>query len=164
MNAGARAASGDFLLFLHADTCLPLDGDRDVLAAIEDKPLAWGRFDIAIGGVHPLLPVIAAAMNIRSRLTGISTGDHSLFLTRQAYNAIGGFPEIALMEDIEMTRRLKRIAAPVCLRKRATTSGRRWDNDGLLPTMLLMWRLRLAYFCGAKPERLALRYGYPAGS
>ncbi len=99
-------------------------------------------------------------MNTRSRLTGIATGDQAMFVTRDAFNAVGGFPEIALMEDITLARRLKRISPPLCLSARVTTSGRRWERRGVLRTILLMWRLRLAYFFGAKPDDLARRYGY----
>jgi rSAM/selenodomain-associated transferase 2 len=160
MNAGAAAANGSVLLFLHADTRLPEDADRIVARHIGDRRVAWGRFDIAIEGRSAFLPLIAATMNIRSRLTGIATGDQAIFMTRAAFEAAGGFPEIPLMEDVEMTKRLKRLAWPICLRERAATSGRRWDDNGPLRTMLLMWRLRLAYFLGAEPAALARRYGY----
>lgn len=159
MNAGAAAANGSVLLFLHADTRLPDSADRVVLASIGDYRLAWGRFDVAIEGRSALLPLIATMMNIRSRLTGIATGDQAIFMTRAAFDAAHGFPQIALMEDIEMTQRLKRLAACICLRPRAVTSGRRWDDNGPIRTVLLMWRLRLAYFFGAKPASLARQYG-----
>src|SRR4029077_3228285 len=106
----------------------------------------WGRFDVTIEGAHPLLRFVAASMNARSRLTGITTGDQAMFVTRDAFTTVGGFPPIALMEDIELSRRLKRISAPFCRRQRVTTSGRRWEKRGVLRTILLMWRLRLAYF------------------
>lgn len=158
MNAGAAVARGDILLFLHADTWIPPDADRIVLDGLASARRAWGRFDVAIEGSHPLLPVVAAAMNVRSRLTGIATGDQAIFVSRDAFNAMGGFPEIALMEDITLARNLKRVSRPLCLRARVTTSGRRWEQCGVARTILLMWRLRLAYFLGAKPEELARRY------
>lgn len=158
MNAGAAAARGDVLLFLHADTHLPADADRLVFDGLAQSGRVWGRFDVAIEGRHPLLPVVAAFMNARSRLTGIATGDQAMFMTRQAFGAAGGFPAIVLMEDVTLARDLKRITPPLCLRARAVTSGRRWESRGVLRTVLLMWRLRLAYFCGAKPEDLARRY------
>jgi rSAM/selenodomain-associated transferase 2 len=160
MNAGAAAANGTVLLFLHADTRLPDNADRMVVDAIGSNRVAWGRFDVTIEGRSILLPLIAAAMNIRSRVTGIATGDQAVFVTRTAFDAAGGFPDIALMEDIALTKRLGRLVHPVCLRARVTTSGRRWDDNGALRTVLLMWRLRLAYFFGAEPATLARRYGY----
>lgn len=158
MNAGAAAAQGDVLLFLHADTQLPPDADKLVIEGLAQTRRAWGRFDVAIDGAHPLLPVVAAFMNARSRLTGIATGDQAMFMTRAAFRAAGGYPDIALMEDIELARRLKRVSRPLCLSARVTTSGRRWEQRGVLRTIVLMWRLRLAYFFGAKPEALAERY------
>ncbi len=160
MNAGAAVARGDVLLFLHADTRLPPDADRTVREALARTGRAWGRFDVTIEGRHPLLPVIAAAMNSRSRLTGITTGDQAMFVTRAAFTAAGAFPAIALMEDITFARALKRISRPVSLRVRVTTSGRRWETRGVARTILLMWRLRLMYFFGATPDELALRYGH----
>jgi rSAM/selenodomain-associated transferase 2 len=160
MNAGAAIASADVLLFLHADTRLPPDADRLVLDGLARSRRAWGRFDVTIEGRHPLLPLVAASMNLRSRLTGITTGDQAMFMRREAFTAAGGFPEIALMEDITFARSLKRISPPLNLRARITTSGRRWEQRGVLRTVALMWRLRLAYFLGAAPDALAARYGY----
>ena len=150
MNAGARAASGDVLLFLHSDTQLPPRADELVL----NCP-AWGRFDVRIEGRHPLLRVVAWAMNLRSRLTGIATGDQAIFVRRDLFP---GYPEIPLMEDIALSRVLKRTDSPACLRERVVTSGRRWESRGVLRTILLMWRLRLLYFLGASPEALARKY------
>jgi len=158
MNNGAAAARGDVLLFLHADTRLPPDADRLVTDSLSKSGRAWGRFDVAIESSHPLLGIVAASMNARSRLTGIATGDQAIFVTREAFNAVGGFPDIALMEDIELSRRLKRLSRPLCLTARVTTSGRRWEKRGVVRTILLMWRLRLGYFLGAKSEELARRY------
>jgi len=160
MNAGAAAARGDVLLFLHADTSLPADADRLVLDGLAASGRPWGRFDVRITGHHPLLPVIAALMNLRSRLTGIATGDQAIFVDRGAFAAIGGFPDIALMEDIVLSRRLKRLGRPLCLTARALTSGRRWEKHGVVRTILTMWSLRLAFFLGAKPDKLAASYGY----
>ena len=160
MNAGAAAAQGDVLLFLHADTRLPPEADRLVVDALARTKRAWGRFDVTIAGRSPFLRVVAATMNLRSRLTGITTGDQAMFMTREAFVRAGGFPDIALMEDIVMSRRLKVVSPPACLRARVTTSGRRWDRDGVVRTILMMWRLRFAFFLGAEPARLARHYGY----
>jgi rSAM/selenodomain-associated transferase 2 len=160
MNAGAAAAAGDVLLFLHADTRLPPDADRAVVDALEQSQRAWGRFDVTIAGRSPLLRVVAPMMNLRSRATGIATGDQAMFMTREAFAQAGGFPDIPLMEDIVLSRRLKAVSLPACLHARVTTSGRRWDRDGVARTILTMWRLRFAFFLGAEPARLARQYGY----
>ena len=163
MNAGAAVAHGEMLLFLHADCTLPADGDRLIVDGLQTGGKHWGRFDVSLAGAHPLLGLIAYLMNRRSRLTGIATGDQGLFMTRGAFAGSGGFPAIPLMEDIAISRILKSRSAPLCLRARITASGRRWDERGVLRTVALMWRLRLAYFLGADPADLALRYdGYRA--
>jgi rSAM/selenodomain-associated transferase 2 len=160
MNAGAEKAHGDVLLFLHADTRLPEAAELAVIDGLARSGRAWGRFDVSIAGAHPLLKTVAWLMNARSRLTGIATGDQAIFAKREAFRAAGGFPPIALMEDIALCKRLKRAGRPLCLRARVVTSGRRWETNGVLRTMLLMWQLRLAYFLGADPAQLARRYGY----
>jgi rSAM/selenodomain-associated transferase 2 len=159
MNAGAAAAQGDVLLFLHADTRLPEGADRLVLDGLARSGRDWGRFDVRISG-GGLLGVVATMMNVRSSLTGIATGDQALFVTRAAFDAVGGFPPIALMEDVALSTRLKRIRRPLALRARVTTSARRWRAHGTLRTVLLMWRLRLRFFLGADPAKLARAYGY----
>lgn len=158
MNAGAAAARSEVLCFLHADSRLPEGADGLIIEGLARSRRSWGRFDVSIAGTHPMLQVIGWMMNRRSRLTGIATGDQGLFLTRSLFEAAGRFPEIALMEDIAFTRQLKRYGPPLCIAHRLTTSGRRWENHGLLRTVLLMWRLRLAYWLGADPDRLARQY------
>jgi rSAM/selenodomain-associated transferase 2 len=157
MNAGAQVARGDVLLFLHADTLLPPDADAIVARALQGGA-GWGRFDVAITGANPLLRVVACAMNARSRWSGIATGDQAMFMTREAFREAGGFPDIPLMEDLALSRALKRAGRPACLHERVATSGRRWERHGTLRTILLMWRLRLAYAAGADPRALAHRY------
>ncbi len=161
MNAGARAAlaqhEADALLFLHADTELPPAADRLVAQALAGGR-AWGRFDVRISGDSPWLAVVARLMNWRSRLTGIATGDQAIFVERSAWIALGGYAPQALMEDIEFCRRARALSRPACIAAPVSTSGRRWDRDGVWRTILLMWRLRAAYFFGADPERLARRY------
>ncbi len=157
MNAGARAAQSDLLVFLHVDTHLP----RGTLYQIEhhlNGKSSWGRFDVRIVGSSPWLKVISFCMNWRSRLTGIATGDQTIFMTREAFNKVGGFPEQPLMEDIEMSKRLKRLSPPVCLPERVVTSGRRWDQNGVWKTILQMWRLRWAYWRGVPASELARLY------
>jgi hypothetical protein len=97
-------------------------------------------------------------MNSRSRLTGIATGDQAIFVRREAFEASGGFPAIPLMEDVALSKILKRRSPPLCLRERVVTSGRRWQRHGTFRTIVLMWRLRLAFALGADPRRLARRY------
>ena len=159
MNAGAAVVRGDILLFLHADTLLPPGADQRVIAAVA-AGADWGRFDVRITGESLWLPLIAALMNRRSRLTGIATGDQAIFVRREVFAALGGFPAQPLMEDIELSRRLKAQSPPACLRERVLTSGRRWEKHGVLRTVLLMWSLRLRYFFGADPQTLARAYGY----
>lgn len=160
MNAGAALARGGVLLFLHADTVLPENADRLIVQGLAATGRHWGRFDITIAGNHPMLPVIAGLMNLRSRLTGIATGDQGMFVSSETFRVCGGFPDIPLMEDIALSRRLKRHGPPLCLKERALTSGRRWEQGGVFRTILLMWSLRAAFFFGADPARLARIYGY----
>ena len=163
MNAGAAKATCDVLLFLHADTALPREAERLVLDGLARSGRDWGRFDVTIAGRHPMLRLVAFMINLRSRITGIATGDQAIFVKREAFHAAGGFPDIPLMEDIALSKRLKRTSRALCLRERAVTSGRRWETHGVVRTILLMWRLRLAYFFGADPAILARRYRHDGG-
>jgi rSAM/selenodomain-associated transferase 2 len=162
MNAGAALASADFLLFLHADTVLPdaaVDTLRRLAARSERaRPWCWGRFDVRIVGRSPWLAVVGFMMNWRSRLTRVSTGDQALFMDRPLFDAVGGFPDQPLMEDVEICKRLRSLSAPVSLRLQVSTSGRRWDANGAWFTILLMWRLRWLYFRGESPQHLAELY------
>jgi rSAM/selenodomain-associated transferase 2 len=160
MNIGAAMAGGDVLLFLHADTRLPRNADRLVLDGLSRSKRVWGRFDIEIAGRHWLLPVVAWSTNLRSRLTGIATGDQAMFVTRRAFADAGAFPDIPLMEDVALSKTLKRVSRPLCIPERARTSGRRWEKHGVMSTIMLMWRLRLAYALGVEPAALARHYGY----
>lgn len=157
MNAGAALARADALLFLHADTRLPDGADAHVLQALAGGA-CWGRFDVRIEGRPWMLRVVAAMMNLRSRLSGIATGDQAIFVTRAAFERVGGFPVQPLMEDVEISRRLKALGRPACLRERVGTSGRRWEQRGVWRTIVLMWRLRWRYWRGEPAERLARAY------
>jgi hypothetical protein len=145
-------------MFLHADSLLPPDAASAIGSALAHGA-AWGRFDVAIRGKPRVLRVVAAMMNLRSRLTGIATGDQAMFVRRATFEAAGGFPAIPLMEDVALSSLLKRTAGrPACLRTRVTTSGRRWETHGTWRTIFTMWRLRLAYALGADPATLSRHY------
>lgn len=162
MNAGAAVAHGDIFLFLHADTTLPSSAEQAIESAIRRgggaQEYAWGRFDVCIAGPSFMMRVIASLMNWRSRITGIATGDQAMFVTRSAFESVGGFPDQPLMEDIELSRRLLALSKPICLTDRVVTSGRRWEAHGVWRTIWLMWRLRWAYWRGADAAELARLY------
>nr|WP_245748210.1 TIGR04283 family arsenosugar biosynthesis glycosyltransferase [Halopseudomonas yangmingensis] len=157
MNTGAAAAQGDWLLFLHADTRLP-DGFISLLQEAQDSGADWGRFDVQLEPSSALLRLVARMINLRSRLTGVCTGDQALFLRRRLFEQLGGYAEIPLMEDVELSKRLRRVSRPFCIATPLTTSSRRWQQHGTLRTILLMWQLRLLYWLGVAPERLAESY------
>ena len=157
MNAGAATARGAVLWFLHADTLAPSDADLTVLDSVT-KGALWGRFAVRLSGSHPALRIIERMMNLRSCLTAIATGDQGLFVRRDAFARVGGYRDLPLMEDIELSRALKRLGHPACLRQTVVTSSRRWEQHGIWRTVLLMWRLRLRWFLGADAESLARRY------
>ena len=159
MNAGAAACPANALLFLHADTQLPDNADALAQRAMLAQH-GWGRFDVHINSPTLMLRIVGGAMNLRSRWTGIATGDQAMFVRYELFSAVGGFPDIPLMEDIALSKALKKHGPPACLRQRVTTSARRWQRHGVWWTIWLMWRLRAAYFFGADPARLAAKYGY----
>lgn len=162
MNAGADVATGAILLFLHADTALPPDASSAILGALRAPDVAGGRFDVQFDSPRPIFRLIAGMMNLRSRLSGIFTGDQGIFVRRDIYDALGGFAEIPLMEDVEFSRRLKRQGRLACVRQRVTTSARKWEREGVFRTILLMWGLRLLYCVGAQPMLLhRWYYGRP---
>lgn len=161
MNVGAKAASGQVFWFLHADTRVPDKAARLITEALQQAG-SWGRFDVRLSGDKLLLRLVERMMNWRSRFTGVASGDQGMFVTRELFERVGGFAELPLMEDIDLSRRLKREQWPVCLRDTLTTSSRRWEQKGVLRTIALMWYLRLAYFLGVSPARLAMRYDQAA--
>jgi rSAM/selenodomain-associated transferase 2 len=158
MNYGAGRASGDVLLFLHADTRLPDSAFRDIATTLSGPDYLGGRFDVELEGKHWMLKVIGAMINTRSRLSKIGTGDQAIFVRRSVFEEIGGYPEIPLMEDIAFCRTLKRMGEIVCLTSRVVTSGRRWEIDGVWRTILKMWILKLLYLAGVSPNRLKQYY------
>ncbi len=158
MNAGAAAASGDLIVFLHADCVLPSDAEAKLSAlACRDRD-HWGRFDVRLDARAPVYRLIETSMNWRSRLTGIATGDQAIFVSRMLFESSGGYPYIALMEDIALSARLRRYMRPICLTTCVKTSARRWQRHGVVVTVLKMWCLRAAFFCGVSPDRLHAIY------
>ena len=157
MNIGARAARGRVLWFVHADTRVP-DKAAQVIIETVAHAAGWGRFDVRLSGDRLLFRLVERMMNWRSRFTGIATGDQGIFVTRELFERVGGFAALPLMEDIDLSRRLKREQRPLCLRDTLTSSSRRWEQKGIIRTSALMWVLRLAYFLGVPPARLAMHY------
>lgn len=157
MNAGARYSEGEVLVFLHADTCLPETFAAD-MAIFMSSPAQWGRFDVRFSHAGLAFRIISTMMNVRSRVTSVATGDQVLFFRRPFFRRIGGFPLIPLMEDIAISKKAKSVSIPYCARSRVTTSSRRWEQNGVIRTVLLMWMLRLAYVLGVPPQRLHAWY------
>ncbi|HDZ09163.1 TIGR04283 family arsenosugar biosynthesis glycosyltransferase [Pseudohongiella sp.] len=158
MNAGAAHAVGDILLFLHIDTLLPAQAADLVTAALADGAKCWGRFDVRLDGAHPAFAVIGRAMNLRSRLTAVATGDQAIFVRRAVFEQVGGYADVPLMEDVMISKTLRRLSRPACLSMPVISSSRRWQKHGIMTTVWLMWRLRLAFFLGASPASLHAQY------
>ena len=158
MNTGARQSSGDLLLFLHIDTILSRSGFDHLLESIKEGEDAWGRFNVRLSGEHKIFRVVETMMNWRSRITGIATGDQAIFVSRRLFDRVGGFSDIPLMEDVDISQRLKKIIRPICMKDIVTTSSRRWEMEGVYRTIWLMWRLRFSYWMGSDPARLVRKY------
>jgi len=158
MNAGASCATGDILLFLHADTLLPAGAVEAVRWACRSPAIIGGRFDVELAPSTPLLRLTALLMNWRSRISRIATGDQGIFVRRAIFERLGGYADLPLMEDIDLSRRLKRSGRLACLPQRVTTSARRWQTHGVIKTILLMWTLRALYWLGVAPVRLRRLY------
>jgi len=157
MNHGINAAQGDILLFLHADTRLPHDAVAEIINAVEDGYF-WGRFNVRLSGDQFMLRIIERMMNLRSCITGIATGDQAIFVSSESVDIVGDYPRIPLMEDVVFSKRLRNLGWPACLSQQVITSSRRWEDRGILRTVLSMWRLRLLFFFGVSAEKLAQQY------
>tara|TARA_R100001244_G_scaffold23821_1_gene24416 strand:- start:20595 stop:21287 length:693 start_codon:yes stop_codon:yes gene_type:complete len=157
MNAGAALARGDYLWFVHADTRIGAGSIQRLQDVLVERPV-WGRFDVRLSGRSLSLRLIGMMISVRSRLSGVASGDQGIFVARETFEALGGYADMPLMEDLQLSRRLKALARPYCLRPPLSTSSRRWERHGVWRTVLLMWRLRLAYYCGASPDQLARQY------
>jgi rSAM/selenodomain-associated transferase 2 len=160
MNEGAKVASGFIFLFLRPETTLPPDADTQVMYGRSRDTAVWGRFDLRIRGRHMLLPLVARFLNWRSRLSGTAAGDQAIFVQRESFFRVGGFRDIPVMADVDLSRRLKAITPPICVSSRVTVPGDRYDRDGVWKTLRRMSAMRWRYRMGAKPEALAKRYGY----
>jgi rSAM/selenodomain-associated transferase 2 len=158
MNAAAETAKGELLLFLHADTFLPENAAHLIIDGLKREGKSWGHFDVRLSGRHFLLRIVERLMNWRSRITGIATGDQAIFVRRDLFKTVGSFPDIDLMEDIALSKKLKSYGRPLSLKEQVVTSSRKWEKNGVLRTILKMWRLRLSYYLGADPSRLAQLY------
>ena len=158
MNYGARRATGDVLLFLHADTRLPPTAFDDIRGALADPRFVGGRFDIQLDGDHWMLRVVGAMISLRSRLSNVGTGDQAIFVRREMFQGMGGFPDIPIMEDVAFCRALKRLGEMACLRSKVITSARRWELDGVWRTIFRMWMLKSLYLMGVSPHRLKRYY------
>jgi len=156
MNLGAAQANRDILWFLHADTVIPEHAERYIINTLKNR--RWGRFDLKLSGDNFLLRIVEWMINHRSCWSGVATGDQGIFLTQKLFNKLDGLPEIALMEDIALSRKLKKVAAPGCIKHPLITSSRRWEKNGIVQTILLMWWLRFSYWLGVDPEKLVKLY------
>jgi len=159
LNAGVERSTGDVFLFLHADTQLPNHFDAMIFERIAKNPMkGWGFFSIKLSGQRLIFQVIAKLINVRSKFTSIATGDQCLFVTRNAFHQINGYKSIPLMEDVDFTKRLKKYGTPIFIKESVVTSSRRWEEKGVVRTILLMWWLRLLFFIGVSPEKLSGLY------
>jgi rSAM/selenodomain-associated transferase 2 len=159
MNQGALKATGDVVLFLHADTRLPGSAFGDIRRALTDQGCVGGRFDVELEGAHWMLKVIGRMISLRSRFSKVATGDQAIFARRNIFADIGGYPDIPLMEDLAFSRALKNRGAVACLHSRVVTSARRWETEGIWRTTFKMWALKLLYLIGVSPFRLKRYYG-----
>ncbi len=158
LHVGAKHSKNELLLFLHADTLLPTNAAELIYHALTPVNKHWGRFNVRFSNQNLIFQIIAWFMNKRSYLSGIATGDQAIFVKRKSYFSCGGFPDFPIMEDIEISKRLKKIAYPVCIPNEAIASSRKWENQGVIITILKMWSLRLMFFFGVPTEKLAKLY------
>ena len=157
MNIGAQHAAGDYLLFLHGDTSLP-DDLGELTTILDMEEYAWGRFDMRLSGQAWVFRMIESCMNLRSRISGVATGDQAIFVHRKLFEKVGAYPEIALMEDVAMSKKLRKVMPPICLRSCVMSSSRRWEQHGIIKMIVKMWLFRLLYFFGYDTQKLARHY------
>jgi GT2 family glycosyltransferase len=158
MNLGAAAAGGDAFVFVHADTIVPPRFAGDIEAALRDAGFVGGRFDLQLDDTALSYRALGALISIRSRLMRTATGDQAIFVRREVFERMGGFPEIELCEDVAFARQLKRAGRVACLKSRVTTSARRWRKDGLISTVLRMWTIKSLFLAGVPPHWLKRHY------
>lgn len=159
MNEGAKVASGFIFLFLPTETRLPPDADTQMMVGRNRDTSVWGRFDMHLTGRHPLLPIVARILNWRSRMSGIASSEQAIFVQRETFFRLGGFADIPVMDDVEMSKRLKAISPPICVTSRVTVPGKRFDREGFWTTLRMMWLMRFRYRTGMKPAEILKRYG-----
>jgi rSAM/selenodomain-associated transferase 2 len=159
MNRGAALATGEILIFLHADTVLPHDALKHIETVMQDKTVIAGAFDLSIDSEKVLFRVIEKAASCRSRITRIPYGDQAIFMRRSVFNDMGGFKNIPIMEDVEIMQRIKKQRGRICIVDRAVrTSSRRWEREGIIYGTLRNWLLLFLYHIGVKPEKLVRFY------
>ncbi|MCW9030480.1 MAG: TIGR04283 family arsenosugar biosynthesis glycosyltransferase [Gammaproteobacteria bacterium] len=158
MNKGAVQASGDILWFLHADSVISENAIKNIQFNLNEQNKDWGRFNIKLSGLHYMFRIIEKMINFRSCLSSIATGDQGIFIKRKVFDDVGGYSNIPLMEDIDISKKLRAQSRSVCIKETLTTSSRRWEKNGILSTILLMWRLRFLYWLGISADKLASQY------
>ncbi len=157
MNMGTAQTKSEIILYLHVDTAISSSHISDIKKTY-NQAFAYGRFDVSLSNKRLTYRIISFFINLRSCLSKVATGDQGIFVRRTMFEAVGGYPEIPLMEDIALTKALRRKGKVLCLRNKLETSSRRWEQHGVMRTVWLMWKLRFLYWLGVSPEKLAGMY------